>query len=60
MERGLRASVQRIIGIGRDLALPIGHGGHIAIVVIGVGLGSEQRVFTGGGTIQKICDDARW
>ena len=42
---GCDATIQRIIGIGRHLALAIRDGRHIAVVVVGVGLGIEQRIF---------------
>lgn len=41
LERGLRAPIQGIIGIGRGLALPVEHRGQIPVVVVGVGLGVE-------------------
>lgn len=40
----LRSSVQGIVRVGRGLTLPIEHGRKIAVVVIGVGLSSQQRI----------------
>ncbi len=44
LKRRLRASIQRIVRVGRGLTLSVEHRGEIAIVVIGRGLGSEQRI----------------
>ena len=41
-----RPSVQRVIGVRRDLPFAIRDGGDIAIIVIAVGLGAEERIFS--------------
>jgi hypothetical protein len=46
MERRLGPAIQRIIGIGRRLALSVEHGGQVAVVIVRVGLGPEQRIFS--------------
>ena len=44
MKGRLRSSVQRIVRVGRGLTLPIEHGRQVPVVVIGVGLGPEERI----------------
>jgi len=42
----LRHTISRIVGVHRHLALAIRDRGHIAVVVVGVSLGVEERVFS--------------
>jgi hypothetical protein len=51
VEGGFRPAVQRVVRIRRHLALPIRDGGDIAVVVIGVRLGVDQRIFARGRAI---------
>lgn len=51
LERGLSAPIQRVICIGRRLAVPIENRGQITVVVVGIRLGIQQGIFSHRGAI---------
>ena len=54
MKSRFRFPIQRVIRVRCHLALSIRHGGHIAIVVVGIGLVIRQRIFTSRHTIHVV------
>src|SRR5437867_10033838 len=57
--RDERSAVQGIVGRGRDLALPVGESREVAVVVIDIALGAEQRVRPRRLTVYVVVDRGR-